>query len=59
MRNNSVKLFEFGSVGQEEMLFKIFIIWSSFGPPVHLSVTIYANLKEGTMGNIYVKLYEI
>ena len=30
-RNNSVKLFEFGSVVQEEMSFKRFLIWSSNG----------------------------
>ena len=30
-RNNSVKLFEFGSVVQEEMSFKRFLIWSSDG----------------------------
>ena len=58
MRNNSVKLLE-GSVVQKEMLFKIFIIWSSGGPPVRWSVTIYAILKEGIFGNIHVKLYEI
>ena len=34
MRNNSVKLFEFGRVNQEEMLFKRFLNWSSGGPPV-------------------------
>ena len=59
MRNNSAKLFEFGSVVQEEILFKIFIILSSDRPPVRWSVTIYAILTGGTMGNIHVKLYEI
>ena len=34
MRNNFVKLFEFGRVIQEEMLFKRFLNWSSGGPPV-------------------------
>ena len=29
MRNNSVKLFEFGPVIQEDMSFKRFLIWSS------------------------------
>ena len=28
-------------------------------PPVWWSETIYASLKEGIMGNIHVKLYEI
>ena len=41
------------------MLFKRFLIWSSGGPPVRWSGTIYASLKEGMMGNIHVKLYEI
>ena len=45
--------FEFGSVVQEEMSFKIFLIWSSGGPPVRWSETIYAILKEGTIGNSY------
>ena len=58
MRNNSVKLFEFGSVVQE-MSFKRFLIWSSGSPPVLWSGTIYAILKEGFMGNIHVKLYGI
>ena len=34
-------------------------IWSSVDPPVQWSGTIYAFLKEGIMGNIRVKLYEI
>ena len=41
------------------MLFKRFRIWSSGRPPIRWSQAIYANLKEGIMGNIYVKLYEI
>ena len=41
------------------MSFKRFLIWSSGGPPVQCSGTIYAILKEGIMGNINVKLYEI
>ena len=41
------------------MLFKRFLIWSSGSPPVMCSITIYAILKEGIMGNIHVKLYEI
>ena len=49
---------EFGSVVQEEMLFKRFLIWSSGSPPVWRSRTIYAILKVGIMGNIHVKLYE-
>ena len=44
---------------QEEWSFKRFLIWSSGGPPVQWSRTIYALLKEGIMGNILVKLYEI
>ena len=40
------------------MYFKRFLIWSSGGPPVQWSGTIYALLKEGIMGNIHVKLYE-
>ena len=41
------------------MTFEIFLIWSSGGPPVGWSRTIYAILKEGIIGNIHVKLYEI
>ena len=41
------------------MLFKRFLIWSSGGPTVQWSGTIYAILTEGIMGNINVKLYEI
>ena len=44
---------------QEEILFKRFLFRSSGGPPVLWSRTIYAILKEGIMGNIHVKLYEI
>ena len=43
----------------EKVLFKRFLIWSSGGPPVQWSGTNYANLKEGIMGNIHVKFYEI
>ena len=43
----------------QEMLLKIFLIWGSGGPPVRCSVTICAILKEGIMGNIHVKVYEI
>ena len=43
----------------QEMSFKRFLIWSSGSPPVQWSGTIYAILKEGIMGNIHVKLYEI
>ena len=57
MRDIPVKLFELGSVVQE-MLFKRFI-WSSGSPSDRWSRTIYAILKEGIMGNIHVKLYEI
>ena len=41
------------------MSFKRFLIWTSGGPRVQWSETIYAILKEGIMGNIHVKLYEI
>ena len=40
-------------------LLKIFLIWSSCVPFVKCSGTICAILKEGIMGNIHVKLYEI
>ena len=55
MRNNSVKLFEFGPVGK--ILFKIFLIWRTGDPPVWWSGTIYANLEEGIIGIIHVKLF--
>ena len=41
------------------MSFKRFISWSSRDPPVWLSETIRAILKEGIMWNILVKSYEI
>ena len=41
------------------MLFKRFHTWSSGGPPVRWSGTIYAILNEGIMGNIHVEIYEI
>ena len=41
------------------MSFKIFLIWSSGGPRVQWSRTIYVILKEGIMRNIHLKLYEI
>ena len=41
------------------MLLKRFLTWSSGGPPVRWSVQLYAILKEGIMGNIHVKFYEI
>ena len=41
------------------MSFKRFLLWSSGDPPVRWSGTIYAILKEGIIGNIYVKVYEI
>ena len=50
---------KFGSVVQEEMSFKRLLIWSSGGPPVYWGGTIEAILKEDTMGNIHLKLYEI
>ena len=36
-----------------------FLIWSSGGPPVQWSRTICANVEEGIMENIHVKLCEI
>ena len=53
-----MNLFEFGPVVQE-MSFKRFLIWSSGGPSVQWSGTIYAILIEGIVGNIHVKLSEI
>ena len=41
------------------MSFNIYLIWSSGGPRVKWSRTIYAILKEGIMGKIHVKYYEI
>ena len=41
------------------MSFKRFLIWSSGGLPVRWSGTVYAIMKEGIMGNIHMKLYEI
>ena len=41
------------------MSFKRVLIWSSGSPPVQWSEIINAILKEGIMGNIHVKLYEI
>ena len=43
----------------QEKLLKRFLIWGSGGLPVHWSRTIYAILKEGIIGNIHVKLFEI
>ena len=41
------------------MSFKRFLIWSSGDPPVRWNVVIYAILKEGIMGSIHLKFYEI
>ena len=41
------------------MSFKRFLIWSSGDPLVQWSEIIYAIVKEGIMGNIHMKLYEI
>ena len=38
---------------------KRFLIWNSGSPPVQWSGTICQLLKEGTMGIVHVKLYEI
>ena len=54
-----MKYFEFGSVVQEEMSFKRFLLCSSGSHSDGWSGTNYAILKEGTMGNIHVTLYEI
>ena len=43
----------------QEMLFKRSLILSSGGHPVQWSRTIYAILKDGIMGNIHMKFYEI
>ena len=48
--------FEFEPMVQE-MTFMRFLIWSSGGPHVQLSGTIYVILVEGIMGNIHVKLF--
>ena len=52
MRNN----FKLGPVVQEEKSFKRFPIWSSSGPCVTWSGTIYAIYIEGIMGNLHRKL---
>ena len=52
MRNNSMNLFKFGPVVQEEMSFKRFLISSSGGPCFQWSETVHAILKEGIMENI-------
>ena len=44
---------------KEDILFKIFPIWSSGDSPVQWSRTIYAILDERIMGNICVKLLQI
>ena len=41
------------------MSFKRFLIWSSGGPSVPWSKSIYAILKEGIRGNTHVCLNEI
>ena len=58
-RGHHEEQFCFGPVVQEEVSFKRFLIWSSCGPHVQWSGTIYAILKEGIIGNIHVTLYEI
>ena len=59
MGNNSVKLFEFGTVVQEEMSFNRFLIKSSGCPRVQWSGTIYASVEKGIMRNIHVKSFVI
>ena len=56
MRNNSVKLFEFGPV-VKEMPLKVFLIWSSGRPLVMRSGNICAILVEGIKSNNSVKLF--
>ena len=41
------------------MSFKLFLNWSSGDPPDWWRGTICAIVKEGIMGNIHVKIYEI
>ena len=55
MRNNYGKCFEFGSVIQEQNLFIRFLFWSSGGPTVRGSETIYVILQKGIMGIIRMK----
>ena len=54
-----LSIYPFGQVVQEEMSFKRFLNWCIGGPPVQLSGTFYAIVKEGIMGNTHVKLNEI
>ena len=49
-RNKSVKLFEFGTVVQEEMSFKSFRIWSSGGPSYSVERNHLCNFKRGLHG---------
>ena len=59
MNTNGRFYFEFGPVVQQ-MSFKRFLIWRSGRPPAQWSRTIYAIFfKEGVMGNIHVKIFEI
>ena len=37
----------------------LFLIWSSGSPPVQWSETTCVIMKEGIIGNIHVKIYEI
>ena len=50
---------KFGPVVQEEISFNKILIWSSGGLQFRWSGTIYVILKEGIIGNIRVKLFEI
>ena len=47
--------FDFGPVVQEEISFKIYLIWRSGDACVRWSRTIYAILVEGIFGNLHVK----
>ena len=44
---------------QEKMSLKKILILRSGSPPVWCGKTIYEIMKDGIMGNIHVKLYEI
>ena len=54
MRNNCEIILNLGQLFRRWRL--KFLIWSSGGHPVQWSGTIYANLEEGMMGNIHVKM---
>ena len=59
IRHYEEQLCEIMNLGQWFRRCRFVLIWSSGGPAVLWSGPIYAILKEGIMGNIHVKLYEI